>query len=84
MSEVHIARLGDLFKERFEIIYITISYVAQQIIWTDYWDDAVVKCLQAESAKNVCKTTKRYDVIRIPEIAALLWAIPNQFFDHYS
>ena len=34
-SEVHIARLGDLFKERYKIIHTLICSVARQMIRTE-------------------------------------------------
>ena len=58
-SEVHVAWLGDLFKERYKIIPTIISQVAGQIIRPSEqicaWHKAIVSCLQAKSTKMEVK-----------------------------
>ena len=67
-SEVHITGLN-LFQERHKIIHTTISKLPKKLLTINIlcaWDVTIVNCLQAMSTKNMCKTTKCYDIIPIP------------------
>ena len=52
-NEVHIARLGDLFKERYTIIHHTFIQVARQIIRPELITDVPGTVTQALNS-NVC------------------------------
>jgi len=68
-SEVHITGLVDLFQERHKIIHTTNSKLPKKLLTINILcalDVTIVNCLQAISTKNMCKTTKCYDIIRIP------------------
>ena len=68
LYEVHIARLGDLFNERYKIIHKIISQVVRLIIRPEQ-----ITCRRQRHCqlfvgrvyKNVCKTTQCNDVIHI-------------------